>query len=302
MLGRVARLQGKLLYTSTPYAMNWLYTEVEQPFKSGERKDIFMVQFDSSQNPSFPKEEFERQRRILDPKTFRRKYMGIHERMEGLVYEIDLEENFIEPFIMEKSTRCFAGVDFGFVEGHEFAITVRAITEDGMRMSVAVLKMAGLDPIAQIEQAQRLKNHYKIEHFYCDPARPDMIEAFNRAGLRASGFYGERKQYRLIIPGINKHIELIRSGYYKIFRGRCQFLEDEYSTYHWPENSDGEIVKEVPVPKNDHLMDAERYVTIGTMHIQIKEQPQLSISRKYPAMDHFDPTKETKKTGSFEDY
>ena len=83
VLGCVARLKGQVLYTSTPYAMNWLHNDVEKPCLSGQRKDIKLIRFSSAHNPSFPPEEFERQRQILDPRMFRMKYCGIHERMQG---------------------------------------------------------------------------------------------------------------------------------------------------------------------------------------------------------------------------
>lgn len=294
VLGRVARLQGQVLYTSTPYSLNWLYKDVEKPFREGARKDISFIQFASHENPSFPKEEFERQRQILDPRTFRRKYMGLHERLEGLVYELT-SDNFIDPYSLPRGTRYFAGIDFGFAEGHEFAAVIRAFTPEGYHIDIQEFKQAGLDPNAQVMMCKSLASVYPIETWYCDPARPDMISAFNKAGLSSIGFQVGKDGFKPIMAGITKQIELIRSGRYKIFRGKLPLLEDEFETYHWPENKDGRIEKEVPVPINDHILDAVRYVSVGTMHLEKEREAPLMGSRTYPHIDYFDPTKKNRK-------
>lgn len=300
--GRVARLQGKVLYTSTPYAMNWLFTEVERPFLAGERPDICFVRFSSMENPSFPREEFERQRKILDARTFRRKYMGIHERMEGLVYELT-SENFVEPHTLPRGTRFFAGVDFGYAEGHEFALTVRAITPERNHFVVSVFKQSGLDPEKQVNICQSKMNTFHVELFYCDPSRPDLISLLNKHGVPAVPFHTEGSSvYKQIMPGVNAHQSLIKTGRYKIFKGQCADLEDEYETYHFPENKDGIIPKEQPVKLNDNLMDAERMVTIGTLNLTIKSEKPIMGSRTYPHIDRFDPTKKSRKNAGWESY
>lgn len=301
VLGRVARLKGKVLYTSTPYALNWLYTDVEKPCLSGDRKDIKVIRFSSADNPSFPKDEFERQRAILDPKTFRRKYMGLHERMEGLVYELT-DDNYMEPRQLPKGTRIFAGVDFGFTEGHEFALIIRAITPDGFHIDIDEFKQAGLDPAQQAMLCRSKMDVFHVEQFYCDPARPDMIATLNKAGCSAMGFHIGNESFKQIVPGINKQIELIRSGRYKIIKGACPHLEDEFETYHWPEYVEGRPDKEVPIKLNDNLMDALRYLTVGTMNLKLVQEAKPFVSRAYHTIDRFDPTKATKAKRSWEAY
>jgi hypothetical protein len=299
--GRCARTNGKLFLTTTPYGMNWPYQVLIKPFKEGQRADIQYHEWLSVDNPSFPKEEYERQKMILDPRTFRRKYMGLHERMEGLVYEIG-DDNYMEPKLLPKGTRFFAGIDFGFAEGHEFALVIRAVTPDGFHYDIDEFKQAGMDPNQQVMLCRSKMDVFHVERFYCDPARPDMISALNKAGCTAIGFHVGNETYKQIVPGINKHIELIRSGRYKIIKGACPHLEDEYETYHWPEFIEGKAQKEVPIAINDHLMDATRYVTIGTMGIKHKEEPKPFVSTSHSVIDRFDPTKATKAKRSWEAY
>lgn len=294
ILGRLARRRGQVLYTSTPYALNWLYNDVEKPFLAGERDDIRLIRFSSADNPSFPKEEFERQKQILDARMFRMKYMGVHERMQGLVYDLT-EDNYCEPFKVPQNMRFFAGVDWGFAEGHEFALVVRGIGIDGYRYTVDEFKGAGLDPQQQINMCKAKSSTWNIEAFFCDPARPDMIAALNKAGLNARGFHVGNENFKQLVPRINKHYELIKSGKYKIWRSKCPHLIDEYETYHWPEHQDEKTPKEAPVKVNDHLMDCEGMLTAATQNIFVKEPPKAIVSQRYPERDFWTPTQKSKK-------
>lgn len=299
VLGRVARLQGQVLYTSTPYAMNWYHHDVEKPCLNGSRQDIRFIRFSSMDNPSFPKEEFERQRQQLDARIFRMKYMGMHERMQGLVYP-GAHELVTEDFVWTPKTKVFAGVDFGFAEGHEFALVIRAIQEDGRVIDFDEFKSAGLDPTEQVSICLAKQKTYNIQSFFCDPARPDLIALMNKNGLRAQGFHIGREAYKQIVPGIQAHTTLMKSGKYLIHK-RCQHLLDEYETYHWPENQEDKEAKEVPVAINDHCLDAARYCTIGTMHVEIKKE-SVYTPRKFLKRDFFDPRKKTKSNKSWDAY
>lgn len=299
VLGRVSRLSGQVLYTSTPYALNWFYRDVEKPFLKGDRKDIAFIRFSSEVNPSFPKEEFERQRALLDARMFRMKYMGMHERMQGLVYPDFSEGLVIPPQPIPRDAKIYAGVDFGFAEGHEFALVIRANLPGGIIWEIDEFKSAGLDPVEQVNICKAKAVTYGIKMFYCDPARPDLITLMGKAGLSATGFHVGRENYKQIVPGIQQVQQLMRGGKWRVF-DRCKNLVDELETYHWPEVEEDTIVKEVPVAINDHCMDALRYVTVGTMSVELKEEvgyrPRLPTKR-----DFFNPAK-VKSSKSWNDY
>jgi len=299
--GRAARTGAPIMCTTTPYGINWPYQHLIKPFKSGERTDINYLEWLSVDNPTFPREEYDRQKQILDPRTFRRKYMGMSERMEGLVYELS-DDNYAEHLPENIAIRYYAGVDWGFSEGHEFAILVRGITNDGFKYDVHELKAAKMDPQQQVMACKALQKSYNIETFYCDPARPDMIAALNKEGIRAIGFHVGKEAYKPLLPSIQKHYELIKSGRYKIIKENCPNLLDEYETYHWPESKDGKEVKEVPVAVNNHILDAARYITIGTMHVQERAMPREIVSQRYPHIDTWNPKVKSKQKRSWDSY
>lgn len=297
--GRAARTSAPILCTTTPYGINWPYQHLIKPFNEGKRSDdLAYYEWLSIDNPSFPIEEYERQKRILDIRTFRRKYMGISERMEGLVYELE-GGALMQSDKLPRDIRFFGSVDWGFAEGHELAILVRGITIDGYVYEVDEFKGSGLDPHQQIQACMAKKQTWNIERFFCDPARPDMIAGLNKAGGRAIGFHEGRENYKQILPGIQKHVELTRSGKYRIFKDRCPNLIDEYETYHWPEFVDDKEPKEAPVGINDHLMDCARMLTIGTMGVFIKEpsRPFLGQKRPHQDLDYQKLLKPSRKSG-----
>lgn len=296
--GRLARLQGRLCGVTTPYAINFVKKEVidltRHYYNNGmpdtnrikdpekERHDVAISVWKSILNPTYPQEEYERNRLILPAKIFNRRFAGLHEKMEGLVYD-DLDEvlNFCDPFIIPKGARVFGGVDWGF--DHAYAIVIRVILPNGMRYNVSEFKQSGLTPQEKIDVAKSKAALFHVEHWYCGSDRPDMIEAFNKAGLPASSYWPkENTLYRQVLPGIEAHAELIKSRRLKIWRDRCPELVDEYNTYHWPndieKNDDDKVTKEKPVDVNDDLMDADRHVTVGTLYVYNK--PETAGTKK----------------------
>lgn len=299
--GRCARTAAPMFLTTTPYAMNWPHSEIIVPCKDGTRKDVAYFEWLSIDNPSFPREEYERQRQLLDPRTFRRKYMGIHERMEGLVYELT-GNNRIQSFDLPRGTRFFASVDWGHSEGHEFALLVRACTLDGFRYTVDEFKAVGLDPNQQVKVCQSKKALWGIELFGCDPSRPDMISLLNKSGCKGIGFHEGNENHKQVIAGITLHTALVRSNKYAVFEDKCPKLLDEYETYHWPEFKEESPTKELPVKIDDDLMDCERMMTVLTQNIFIKEAPEPFMTAKRPHVDLWNPTKRSKKNKSWDSF
>jgi hypothetical protein len=108
---------------------------------------------------------------------------------------------------------------------------------------------------------------WPVEKYFCDCSRPEHIEELNKNGIRAQSATND------IIPGIEKHYELIKEGNYAVFSGTSKITIDEYETYHYPDPADlrpdqnDRRDSHLPVDQNNHAMDAERYLTMGTWRI-----------------------------------
>ena len=252
--GRSAFRQAPIMISTTPYALNWLY-HMWEDWSKGIRDDVEFIQFTSKDNPYFPDEEFERQRRLLDPRRFQMKYMGQFGKMEGLVYQ---SVNLCESHPLPSGTVYYAGIDWGYT--NPTAISIRALTPDHLHYRVAEFYKSGLTIEEIVKICQQRQQIYNIKLFIGDPSAPANIEALNRGGV--SCIPGNND----VRAGIDEQVKLFREERFFIFKDDNPLGVDEYSTYHYPEIKDYKIDEDRkepdPVKSNDHGCDADRYVSM----------------------------------------
>lgn len=263
---RTAFKQAQAFLTTNPYALNWLYKDIYKPWKSGARTDIEVVQFRSVDNPYFPKDEYLRQKSILDPRVFAMKFEGEFQKMAGLVFmEFGGDKNYSDAFQPNVNDyHIFAGVDFGYT--NPFAIAVRAIRKStGEDFQIAEFYKSFLTPNEKIEILKQYQRKYQIKTFYCDNEDPGLIAEINRAGIVAVAC---PKAPGSVKRQIEMHNQIIKLGRYKVFKGLCPHTEEEYETYHYPEDlGKEEQSDEAPVDANNHLMAANMYATACSRYL-----------------------------------
>lgn len=268
--------QAQIVITTSPYSLNWLWKEFIRPHQKGEgREDCELIQASSNENPYFPDEEYEKKKATMDPLRFDMIYGGNFRKVLGLVYKCFDEEKHVIPAVtLPVGTKYFAGIDWGTT--NPFAIVVRAVTPEARHYQVAEFYKTGMTIMDMIQIAKQLKQVWGIEKFYADPSSPGYIEEFNRARLTCIGADNR------IEVGISAHYALIASDQFRIFEGSSPHTLDELSTYHYPNPKDikpdqDEKGMPNPVKQNDHLMDAMRYVTMGTRHMATKKTIQAPV-------------------------
>jgi len=266
LMGRAAPKQADIFLSTTPYRLNtFLFRDVYEPWKAGERDDVEVVQFRSIDNPYFPPEEYERQKRLLDPRMFAMRYEGKFERMAGLVYSDLNYENYTDAFQVDLSRyQVFGGIDWGYTD--PFAIVVRAISNDGKHdYQIAEYKMSGHTPDEQITITKQFHKVYGIKMFYADCAEPGLIALFQKSGIPIDAVTDKEIEY-----GIAVHLAIIRSRMHRIFRGKCKETEYEYESYQYKDFDPDNQAAAKPLDLNNHCMDANRYVTTKTMWLRDK--------------------------------
>ena len=115
---RVSVMQGRLLLTTTIYDLGPLKAAYYDHWDKAERTHptIEVIQFDSTENPLFSVEEFERLRGLLPEWKFRQQYQGIYERPAGRIYDcFDLTRHTCPRFAIPDDWPRFLGLDFGGV-------------------------------------------------------------------------------------------------------------------------------------------------------------------------------------------
>jgi hypothetical protein len=115
ILRRLSIALGRVLISTTLYNFGWLKTEVYDRWTSGDRS-YQVVHFDSTTNPQFPREEFERAKATMPLWRFRMQYQGQYERPAGLIYDSFDERLCLRPrFTISPSWTRLLGLDFGGV-------------------------------------------------------------------------------------------------------------------------------------------------------------------------------------------
>lgn len=261
--------------TTSPYALNWIYKEIIKPHRLGRRPDVTFIQAASWENPyhslSNPEARLAKQA-TMSAMRYSMIYGGQWGRMEGLVYDAwDDDQNLVDPFRLPTDTKYVAGIDWGYYPD-PFVLKVRAITPDGRHYGVSEFVKTKLTLPSIIEVCEQKRKVYGITKFYCDPSQPASIEELNRSGLPALGADNS------IRVGIDLHYEMIKTRRYKEFKGACPISLDERELYHYPEEKDLKVDQGsrelLPVDKDNHTMDADRYITIETFNREIKHRPK----------------------------
>jgi len=285
--GRSAFRQCPQFYTTTPYSLGYMYQSLYKPWREGKRDDVEFIQFRSVDNPYFPKEEFERQKALLDPRVFAMKYEGQFKKMAGLVFmDFDDTLNMTEVpdhgFNKELYHIC-GGVDWGYT--NPFALTIRAIHKYEPRdYQIDEFYQSGLNPIQKTEIAKKMWDKYNLVEWYADNEAPDMINLFNTSEMPTMG---AKKYNGSVVDNIDRHRAIIRTREHKLIRGMCPHTIDEYETYHYKED-DGkeENTNENPVDAQNHLMTANLYATQCTEHIRQKQKEHNAV--KLTEKSHLD--------------
>ena len=115
---RLALHQGRLCLGTTIYNLGWIKSEIYDPWERANRRhpDIDVIQFDSVDNPAFPRAEYEAARATMPAWKFDMQYRGRFSRPAGLIYDsFDEAADLIDAFPIPEDWTRVLGLDFGGV-------------------------------------------------------------------------------------------------------------------------------------------------------------------------------------------
>jgi PBSX family phage terminase large subunit len=268
---RLAVNKGSCVMTTTPY-LGYFWVK-EQVYDRASRHngeaitgndlsdpEIAVVEWASADNPGFPLDEIERQRKLLPPEVFQLRYEGKFARPHGLVYkEFNPVTDIVKPFPIPAEWKRFGGLDFGFG-------------------SVTALVGIAEQP-AKLNPDQTVKEppvYYIFREFYKKGAHlREVAGAIETMGLRqtlgdprgaqemaelhtAYGVQGVAAAKNAVEMGIERIRTLFIEGRLKVF-GSCKNVIDELQTYHHKLDEDGKENDGKPAKVHDHAMDALKY-------------------------------------------
>lgn len=246
---RLSVYEGRALMTTTPYALNWIKTEVYDRWRAGDI-NYQVIQFNSIQNPAFPRSEYERARATLPGWKFRMFYEAEFTRPAGMIYaDFDFERQVIKPFTIPEEWPRIGGVDFGAVN---FASLLAVQNpENGVIYLVDEYRAGGR---TAAEHVERLRS-WNAATYYGGA----QSERQWRQELQAAGLPINAPLVADVEVGIDRVTALIKSGRFFVF-DTLRGLLDELGGYSREVDDEGRVTDKIQDKNDYHELDALRYL------------------------------------------
>ncbi len=292
---RLAIDQGRCLFSTTPYVLGWLKSEVHDRairYANAVRDglefnpvdaDYELVSFESVMNPAFPLEEWDRARATLPKWKFDLFYRGRFTRPAGAVYDCWEPDHMTDPggFIPPVEWKRYCGIDFGAPN----FVALFIAEEPG-----AVEEVAG--PMPKGKAGKLLVKHPSTLHVYAEYAPQEArsarqhvaamrklrkeLEGENPVPLSACiGGSKSEEQWRLdfsaegfaILPpdqpdverGIDRVYARIRTDHLRV-SARCPRLLADLIDYSRPVDEAGNVLEGLEDKEMYHAADGLRYI------------------------------------------
>jgi len=266
--------RGRALFISTPEGTNWFHDLYLRGQSPGD-PDWSSWRFPSWTNPYLPPEDIEEARRTLDPDVFDQEYGAGFTVFAGQVYKnFDPAVHVVDRFPVAEGTvfrywDAVAGVDFGYI--NPFVHLWGFVSPDGelyiydeiYQSRRTVPELAAMIRRREADFPHAIQNwRFRI----CDPSDPGSRKQFAQEGIRM-------RPARPPLNDVREGIREVRNMLHPrqvggdggrrprlfVFR-RCKNLIREFVNYRYPDESERHGVPEEPLKKDDHAMDALRYM------------------------------------------
>ncbi len=252
---RLLLSQGPILGTGTIYTVNWIKTEIFDPFKRGD-PEINVISVDALENPNFPRAQYEAERAKLPAWKFKMIYQGIYENPAGLIYDsFDQSVCVIDRFPIPKEWLIYVGQDFG---GSNPAATFWAQDPStGFFYLFATYKPGESKTIdEQVREFKRVTESYNV----IKRAGGSHQEGDNRSAYTAHGWPTQEPKFSNNVEvGIERIYALDRLHKCFAFRDMYDWLDEKLS-YSRELDDDYNPTEKIADKAKYHLMDCDRSI------------------------------------------
>jgi hypothetical protein len=251
--------RGRMLITTKPYNLGWLHQKVYTPWKAahGEHPRIDCIRFDSTENPAFPPEEFERARRELPRWKFDMQYRGLFARPAGLIYDnFDTARHVVPRFRIPQEWPRYVGLDFG--------PTNTAAVFFAAELNDLEAKTGRLFLYRTYHPGKRSPREHVAAILEGGPRLPEAVggsaqEDEWRREFANAGLPVREPPIRDVEVGIDRVYACHARGEILVFEDLADYLEEKL-TYSRELNERDEPTEKIQDKSDYHLLDAERYV------------------------------------------
>jgi phage terminase large subunit len=260
---------GFILFTTTPYAVSWLYDEVYLKWQEGD-PDFDVITWDSIDNPYFDPVEYEKEKRRMSPEEFDMKYRGRFTNLKGMIYQF-LRDKHTKPlsFFPDAYDVVICGLDFGISK--PCGVSVIGI-RDGIYYVLAEFKQAGVEWEQLSDRLYDFQSKYHFNTIYADPEDPKAIRFLREQGhvIRAADndVQGRLRSVRILLGDDKLFVLESLDDTIKEFQGYSRIMDN-----------DGFYVEE-PAKRNDHLMDAMGYAIYNHIYSKFDKFSRTILNLK----------------------
>jgi len=253
---RLSIHQGRALFTTTLYGLGWLKTEIYDKWGAGD-KDIQVIQFESTVNPAFPRQEYERARSVMPRWKFNMFYRGQYDKPAGLIYDaFDTAACKIARFSIPKEWPVYCGHDFG--GANPAAMFYAQDPGTGYFYAFAEYKPQETRTVAQqVDDFKKIVVGYNV----IKRIGGSHQEEGWRGDYTAHGWpiIEPKEHVRPVGVGIEKVYGLHKLNKVFAFNDLYAYLDEKLS-YSRKLDENYNPTEEIEDKERYHLMDAERYI------------------------------------------
>jgi hypothetical protein len=261
---RVSLNIGRILGTTTLYNFGWMKQLIYDQWKKGD-KEIDVIQFDSTLNPLFSKNEFKRASRKLPEWKFNLFYRGEYSRPAGMIFN-DYSDSYvrwgghkIKPFKIPVNWPVVIGIDPGATNTAKIWV---AINPSSKKAYVFREELSGDKTTKQhtkevIDKA--VKNKESLIGWY--------IGAISEKQQRLD--YEDNGATPVFEPpvsdveaGIDRIIALLKE-FRIFFFDNCTGLLEQLQSYSRTVDTFGNVMPAIKDKTKYHFVDALRYAVVG---------------------------------------
>lgn len=254
---RLSSRNGRLIVPTTPHGLNWVHELYQRGLDGGEWASF---RFKTADNPLVARDEVEAARETLPANVFAEQYEGEFVQGAGRVYTEFSRQTHVAALTVPAGAVIYRGIDFGYsnplaclwgCDDHGRVLVLREYVAAGLTMAEHAARILAID-------AEFTARGCNFGPSWGDPSGPGAI-----AELKTHGIILQRAA-NPVLPGINRVRQVLKG------KGdepgmqvdeSCVKLIREFENYHWAEAAGG--AEPVPVKKDDHALDALRYLVAG---------------------------------------
>lgn len=251
VLRRLSLALGRVLITTTLYNLGWLKQQVYDKATAGD-PEYAVIQFDSVDNPAFPRAEAERARRDMPGWKYNMQYRGRYERPAGLIYDsFDTTRHIVPRFAMPDAWQRYLGLDFGGVN----TVGIFYAEEPNTNRLYAY---------REYKAGGRTAEQHTTALLAGEPMVPICVggshsEGQWRSEFRAGGLPVQEPDVKDVEVGINRVWGVHNRNELFVFDDLVGYL-DQKGSYSRKLDANGEPTEAIEHKETFHFMDAERYI------------------------------------------